>query len=205
MSAAPKLAAVPKRAAPEADGIEWDFYDRVPPGTYSAYCTFAKKVECPMFKRWQCLIKFDLFPQNAAALSTKPIASVPWFLNLGERKKSRAGRCSKYWAAWIQAKGGKPDRADRLGPYVFINRVATVEVGDTTHEINPFDKNRLRPASAPYSVVRKVVSWDSGISGRGFPPRRVERVKPNPHSCQPPEGSFGGPSGKALQACGYGT
>ncbi len=48
----------------------------------------------------------------------------------------------------------RAEPANRLSPRVFIGRIARVEVGDTSGD-------------APYSVVRKILSWETGA------PRRV--------------------------------
>jgi hypothetical protein len=194
MSAAPKLAPEPRKLVVQIDetAAAWDEYDKVSPGVYPAYCKFVKTYKNPMFKRWVCLIKFELFPKNSTALSgDDPVATVAMFLSLGSGEKPKAGKCSKYWENWTLANGGPPQRGDRLGNWVFLDRAATVEVENTGKQITPSDKNRLRDAESPYSVVRRVLSWDTGLNRKGFPPCRVERVT---HSISHhlPEGSLGG-------------
>lgn len=72
-------------------------------------------------------------------------------MNLGARDKPHAGRRKRYFKEWVRANGGPPARRDRLSPQVFVRRMARVEVDDTKGD-------------APYSVVRKIVSWETGPS-----------------------------------------
>ncbi len=127
--------------------IEWADYDRIEPGTYDAYCCFAQRYRDPGFKRWTCLLKFDVLSP-----SQQPIARIAMWFNLGPGEKPRAGRRGNYFPEWVRAKGGPPARGDRLSPLVFLHRIAVVEVGDTDSPV-------------PYSVVKKIVEWKTGASG----------------------------------------
>jgi len=93
------------------------------------------------------------------------IARVPRFLNLGRGEKPRALARSDYLAEWVKANRGPPVRGDRLSPRVFVGRMVRVEVADTDAAKSPI----------PYSVVRKVLSWDTG--GAGFNPSSGHTVK----------------------------
>ena len=161
---------------PARTEVQWDHYDRVASGVYRGYCTFARNYRDPSYKRWVCLLRFDLLSENGI----DRIATVPMFLNLGTGSKPKAGRRSRYWQEWCKAAGTAPERKDRLGHNVFLHRHVTVQVGETE-------------GVSPYSKVTEIVSWDTGQS---FPPRRVEseNLKPSLHST--PEASENGASGK---------
>jgi hypothetical protein len=128
--------------------IDWQDYARIEPGIYPAFCCWAKHYRDPVFKRWTCLLRFDVL--SVGLLSV--IARVPFWMNLGGRERPHAGRRRRYFAEWVRANGGPPARHDRLSPQVFTARMARVEIGDTDPRKSP----------APYSVVRKILEWDTG-------------------------------------------
>jgi hypothetical protein len=143
-----RLGPVMVRCEPE---IEWRDYPRIQPGSYSAYCRFAKHYRDPGFRRWACLMRFDVFSEDRLHL----LACVPCWLNLSNGEKPHAGRRSRYFAEWVRANGA-PTRGDRLSPRLFVGRMALVEIGDTDPTKSP----------APYSIVRKILGWETGgISG----------------------------------------
>jgi hypothetical protein len=125
--------------------IEWSDYPRIAPGIYLAYCVWAKWYRDPGFKRWTCLLRFDVLSNEGLTV----VARVPWWLDLGNGDKPHAGRRGRYFSVWILANGAAPTRGDRLSPSVFLHRMARVEIGDTA-------------CGVPYSVVRKILSWESG-------------------------------------------
>jgi hypothetical protein len=125
--------------------VAWADYVRLEPGTYQAYCKLAKWYQDPGFKRWTCILKFDVLAVNL----TDSLGIVPLWFNGGDKDIPHAGRRSLYFAAWVSAKGGPPVRKDRLSPSVFVKRMALVRVGDTI-------------GSIPYSVVREILSWGNG-------------------------------------------
>jgi hypothetical protein len=126
--------------------VIWPDYTRVEPGIYRAYCKFAKWYRDPQFKRWTCLLQFDLLTENLdVSLGIVPI----WF-NGGNGQKPRAELRSNYLPAWVKANGGPPARKDRLSPKVFLRRMARVRVDDTDGPV-------------PYSVVREILEWATGI------------------------------------------
>jgi len=130
------------QAEPE---IQWRNYDRIEPGAYPAYCRWAKHYWDSGIKRWTCLILFDILSDNPLRV----LAHVPMWMNLGKRDKPHAGRRGRYFKEWLRAKGEPPARHDRLSPQVFTGRMVRVEIGDTKGD-------------APYSVVRKIISWETG-------------------------------------------
>jgi hypothetical protein len=132
--------------------IDWFYAARIEPGEYPAYCRSAKHYYDHQFKRWVCAVQFDVLGDSLVEV----LAQLTWYLNLGKREKPHAGRRSNYWDAWTKANGGPPRRKDRLTPRVFVGRHATVLVGDTA-------KNHRQVAvKEGYSVVRDVLSWDTG-------------------------------------------
>ncbi len=134
-----------RRAEPE---IEWREYPRIEPGTYLAYCRFAKHYQDPGYRRWICLLRWNVLADDALT----HIATVPLWFALGDGDKPKASRRSNYLREWMRANGGPPSRGDRLSPRVFVRRMAQVEIADTDPKKSPI----------PYSVVRKILSWETG-------------------------------------------
>jgi hypothetical protein len=127
--------------------IQWRDYDRIEPGVYPAYCRWAKCYRDPEFKRWTCLLRFDVLSDDLLRV----LARVPFWMNLGAHDRPDAGRRKRYFKEWVLANGEPPLRKDRLSPRVFTRRMARVEVGDTK-------------GHAPYSVVRRIVAWETGAA-----------------------------------------
>ena len=113
-------------------------------GVYPAYVRSARTYRDPQYKRWTCLLRFDVLNETL----TRTIAHVPFWLNLGDYDRPNASRRGRYFAEWCHANGGPPRRRDRLSDRVFCRRMTSVEVGDT-----------LGPA--PYSVVRRILVWEN--------------------------------------------
>jgi len=130
------------------DSIDWKPYERITPGEYPAYCAWAKRYRDPGLHRWTCLLRFDVY-SDAFQLIAR---SVPLWFSLGGGEKPRASRRGKYLPEWVRANGAPPGKGDRLSPNVFARRFARVEVGDTN-------------SSVPYSVVRRIIVWETGFSG----------------------------------------
>ena len=122
---------------------------RLEPGTYSAYCARADVYFERFYKRWVCLLQFDV--TDASGFNV--LGRIPRWFNLGKRDKPHIGRRSEYFKAWVKANDGNPPkRANRLSPAVFLKRVAKVQIADVGTEL-------------PYSVAREILSWETGISG----------------------------------------
>jgi hypothetical protein len=137
-----------RKTRPTSDAIEWKDYPRISPGEYRAYCKWGKQYRDPGLHRWTCLLRWDVLSEDLERV----LACVPQWFPLGSRDKPRASRRGKYLPEWIRANGGPPVRKDRLSPGVFVCRMARVEVGDTA-------------GPAPYSVVRRVLEWETGSPG----------------------------------------
>lgn len=135
-----------------AGGVEiaWKEYPLIQAREYPAYCRWTKSYRDPGFRRWVCLMRWDILTDDL----TTTIATLPYWLSLGQKEKPYASRRSKYLREWVRANGAPPPRGDRLSPRVFTHRMARVEVGDT-------DSTK---SAVPYSVVRKIVRWETGGS-----------------------------------------
>jgi hypothetical protein len=134
-----------RRAEPE---IEWQDYPLIQSREYPAYCRIAKRYRDPQYKRWTCLLRWDVLTDDLLTV----IATVPQWFPLGNGENPRASRRGIYLKEWVRANGGPPMRGDRVPPHVFTRRMARVEVGDTDPQKSP----------VPYSVVRRIVSWETG-------------------------------------------
>lgn len=134
-----------RRAIPK---IEWRQYPLIQSREYPAFCRSAQRYRDPAFRRWTCLLRWDVLTDDLLTV----IATVPQWLPLGDGEKPTASRRGKYLWEWVRANGGPPPRGDRLSSRVFTRRIARVEVGDTDPEKSP----------VPYSVVRRIVSWETG-------------------------------------------
>ena len=137
-----------RKTRADSDAIEWKDYPRISPGEYRAYCKWGKQYRDPGFRRWLCLLRWDVLTDDLVRV----IASVPQWFPLGCREKPHASRRGKYLPEWIRANGGPPSRRDRLSPGVFVYRMARVEIDDTE-------------GPAPYSVVRRIIEWETGFPG----------------------------------------
>src|SRR5215471_5937127 len=137
-----------RKSSRELDQIEWSEYAQISPGEYDAYCCYAQAYKDQVYKRWTCILRFNVLRENGDF-----IARIPIWLSLGNGEKARASRRGRYLQEWVKANGGPPHRADRLSPQVFKNRIARVKVGDTGKGL------------IPYSVVKEIVLWKTGKSG----------------------------------------
>jgi hypothetical protein len=95
-----------------------------------------------------CLLRWDVLTAELIRIA----ASIPQWFPLGAGDRPRASRRGKYLPEWVRANGEPPVRGDRLSPNVFVRRYARVEIGDTK-------------GPAPYSVVRRIVEWETGSPG----------------------------------------
>jgi hypothetical protein len=126
--------------------VNWADYPRIAPGVYPAYCKKAHWYWEPGFKRWTCLLLFDVLCEGLQS----SVGTIPMWMNGGNGDKPKAGRRTLYFPAWVKANGGPPPRKDRLSPHVFEKRMAIVRVADTLK------------GALPYSVVRQILEWSTG-------------------------------------------
>jgi hypothetical protein len=150
------------RSGPPAKDAEpailWRHAERFEPGVYRGYVRSTHTYWDRVFKRWVCLLQIDLFTDDLS----EQLGRATCFYNLGPAKQPRAGRRSKFWAAWVRANGGPPKRYERVLPQIFVRRFAKVIVGDTMRD---FEQRAVRPDAA-YSVVREILEWETGIVSR---------------------------------------
>jgi hypothetical protein len=153
LSSHPRVLAAKKRIEPN---IDFHYVPRFEPGPHRSYSRSAKIYRDKNYKRWVCAVQFDVLAEN----SDEVLGRVTWFLNLGNRDKPNASRRSRYWAAWLKANGGSPQRRDRLSPRVFTGRMALVELRNTVKN------TRQTPVAAAdsYSVVHDVREWQTGTA-----------------------------------------
>ena len=146
--------------------IDWSDYPHIEPGEYRAISTRARTYWDRRFQRWVCMVQFQIL--NSWGIDV--IAKLPLFLNLGSNKDGpRAGRCSAFWQTWVRANGSQPRRPGRLTARVFQHRAALVEVADTAKSIATETAGRKTTyrqvaAEQPYSIVRRVIHWQTGVS-----------------------------------------
>jgi hypothetical protein len=126
--------------------VEWGEYPRIEPGVYPGYCKRAQWYWEPGFKRWTCILLFDVLSECLQ----RPLGTIPMWMNGGNGDKPKAGRRTRYLPEWVRANGGPPARRDRLSPRVFAKRMASVRVADTVK------------GALPYSVVRQILEWSTG-------------------------------------------
>jgi hypothetical protein len=126
--------------------VEWTEYPRIKPGDYPAFCKRARWYWEPGFKRWTCILFFDVLTEGLQ----DTLGTIPMWFNGGAGERPRAGRRTLYFSAWVMANGGPPVRKDRLSASVFARRMARVRVADTSR------------GPAPYSVVREIIAWSTG-------------------------------------------
>ena len=140
-----------RKAAPEP-AIHWREYPLIEAREYPAYCRWAKSYRDPGFHRWTCLMQWDVLADDLLTV----IASIPYWLSIGQKDKPHASKRSKYLREWVRANGAPPTRGDRLSARVFVRRMARIEVGETDPTKSP----------VPYSVVKRIIQWETG-GGRG--------------------------------------
>ena len=126
--------------------VKWADYPRIEPGVYRAYCKKAHWYWERGFKRWTCILLFDVLDGNLESR----FGTVPIWFNGGNGDAPQTGRRTRYFAEWVKANGKPPPRKDRLSPKAFAKRMAKVRVGDTTKGI------------APYSIVLEILEWSTG-------------------------------------------
>jgi hypothetical protein len=147
----PCIVAAKRRLEPE---IAWKFAPRLEPGEYPAYCRSTKIYRDGQFRRWVCLVQFDVTSNDLVTI----LGQVAWFLNMGNQDKPQVTRRSNYWSAWVLAHGGPPSRRDRMSPHIFERRHARVVVADTEKDFN----QKAVGGQSSYSVIRTVLCWNTG-------------------------------------------
>jgi hypothetical protein len=136
--------------------ITHDDYPRIEPGEYRAYCRSARIYFDPGFRKWVCLLRWDVLDLEG----TRTLARIAKWIYVG--RKQHCTRRSQFWREYLRANGGPPTRKDRLCSSVFVRRIARVLVRDT---MPPAAKRGELPQPyAPYSVVEQILSWETGAA-----------------------------------------
>jgi hypothetical protein len=148
--------------------IQWQFAPRLVPGEYRAISRHHSVYFDGQFRRHICAVQFDVL--NDVGLEI--IGRCTWYLNLGSKDLPRCGRRSNYWQAWVKANGGAPKRDDRLSPRIFEGRNAVVRIEDTTKTF----RQEPTELGTNYSVVRDVISWETGSTNHS---NHTSRQAPN--------------------------
>jgi len=102
------------------------------------------------------MLSFDILTDNLLDVIAR---HVPLFFNLGSGEHPKPNRRRMFYYAWTVANGAPPARSDRMPLNVFVHRMATVTVRDTARSFQ--DAKR---AIAPYSVIAKILEWETGAS-----------------------------------------
>ncbi len=80
--------------------IEWREYPLIESRDYPAYCRWAKWYRDPGFRRWTCLLHWDVLTDDLLTV----IASVPIWLSLGSGEGPWASRRGNYLKEWVRKK-----------------------------------------------------------------------------------------------------
>ena len=128
---------------PEVPAIEWKEYPRIVPGEYRAFCKWGKQYRDPGFKKWLCQLKWDVFTENLV-----PLAVLPMFYSLGDSEKPRnpagVGIC-------------------RIGfERMEHHQHAEIAFSLASSCIASLGWRCGIESAAPYSVVCKIVEWETG-------------------------------------------
>ena len=141
----------------QSEVIDFDVYDRIEPGEYLAYCREAKLKRNPRYGQWTVFLLWDVLTPDG-----EMIAAVRRWIYIGARAgKPHVGRGTDFWNWWVQANDGHPPtRTDRMTPRIFEKRLARVMIADSQPP-RPRRGEAARP-HVPYSIVRRVLSWETG-------------------------------------------
>jgi len=124
-------------------------YPLLQAGKYEAQCVHSCLYRDLQFRRWTALLRFQLLASGSLT-SLGPVCA---FLNLGNREKSKAGRRSRYWRAWVIANGEQPRKRQVLSPRVFKGKIFEVEIGT----VKRAHDGREHPVAAQYSTVKEIL------------------------------------------------
>jgi hypothetical protein len=153
------------------------------------------------------MVSFDVLEENLFEVIAR---RVPLFFNLGNGEHPKPSRRGLFHHAWCVANGTPPSRLGRMPLNIFVNRVARVLVRDTKRCMQ--DEKR---AVSPYSVIEKIVAWQTGPSGvhlingstnqerHSSKPVQTETCKQSRPTKTPFIPSNGGSQASALAGVGY--
>lgn len=142
-------AKIGKRSGSEASAqrgpvCEDEPYPRYTAGVCDAQCVGARIYRDPRFRAWKLRLDFVFL------LDRRRISG---FFHMGRDQEPRAGRRSRYYRVWVIANGEQPRRGQEMSPKVFIGKIFSVQVGDTT--VN--EEGTEHPAAAVYSTIKEIL------------------------------------------------
>jgi hypothetical protein len=124
---------------------ETDPYPRIEAGTYEVRCYATKLYWSKAFRRWVCRLDCQLLYDDVAVCG---------FLNLGNEKRSKAGRKSLYWRVWVMANGAQPQKRQTLSRSVFVDKFFQVRIGEPKRRYD-----NTEPSEAEkYSTVQEWIA-----------------------------------------------
>jgi hypothetical protein len=130
--------------------LVWEGVDlpRIPPGEYRAACVDWQGPEfVRAFQRWSVRLEFAILDDGTL---------VSAFYNLGsDPARPRAGRRSRYFAAWTQANGEPPRKGQKIAPETFAEPglLYTLQVADAVKD----EAQKRKPDALVYSRVVNIL------------------------------------------------
>jgi hypothetical protein len=75
------------------------------------------------------------------------------FFHMGNGEKPKAGRRSRYFAAWVEANSAVPRKRQLMSRRVFVGTIFKVRIGDTTRRHDGGE----HPEAVIYSTVKEIL------------------------------------------------
>lgn len=145
LSRPPKVVDINRNAGLIWRGAEYPMF---PAGRYTVR---GVRIQGPMwlhsYRRWSLRVEFALIDEPA---------SVSAFFNFGDdRSGCKVGRQSRFYKAWVIAKGEHPKRGEEMSPELFLEgQIFEVDVEECKRDAHG---NSKQPAEA-YSRIVRIVS-----------------------------------------------
>jgi hypothetical protein len=88
-----------KKPISDQPDVMWNQYPRLEPGDYPAFCKKASWYQDPGYKRWTCLLLFDVLAANL----NDSLGIVHLWFNGGDGDTPHASRRGLYLPEWLRA------------------------------------------------------------------------------------------------------
>lgn len=121
-----------------------DPYPHIPPGRYDALVTKEETYYDKQYMRKCSCLRMAILAEGVELLH---------YLNLGDGKHPEVRRRSKYFSAWVIARGSMPRRGQEMSPAEFLHKIFLVEVADVTKDADRYP----HPNAAVYSTVKRII------------------------------------------------